>query len=167
MTKKSMWITFDSVDSWIFHIGIARKVIVIGVDNSSLFHADNCNNNFLVLGEGPTFRINGKFGSLEKKHSINFSKTNTKFCLSQHYNADNSYLFVNGKEIFKFKASNKNVNFPTQFCLGGISNGFSATESREVSLNLNAHNFWVDYNPIDKSDTLNILKYLMTKSNIK
>ena len=34
-----------------------------------------------------------------------------------HYNADNSYLFVNGKEIFKFKADNKNVNFQTQFSL--------------------------------------------------
>ena len=32
----------------------------------------------------------------------------------------------NGKEIFKFKADNKNVNFPTQFCLGIISNGFGA-----------------------------------------
>ena len=35
--------------------------------------------------------------------------------------------------VFKFKADNKN-NCPTQFCLGNISNGFSATESREVSL---------------------------------
>ena len=33
--------------------------------------------------------------------------------LSLHYNDDNSYLFVNGKEIIKFKADNKNVNFPT------------------------------------------------------
>ena len=32
--------------------------------------------------------------------------------LSLQYNADNSYLFVNGGEIFKFKADNKNVNFP-------------------------------------------------------
>ena len=61
--------------------------------------------------------------------SINFSKANTKFCLSLHHNADKNYLFVNGKEIFKFKADNKNVNFPTQFCLGSISNGFSSNES--------------------------------------
>ena len=32
-----------------------------------------------------------------------------------------SYLFVNGKKIFKFTADNKNVNFPPQFCLGSIS----------------------------------------------
>ena len=94
----------------------------------------------------------------KKKFSINFSKANTKLCLSLHDNADNSYLFVNGKEIFKFKAGNKNVNFPTQFCLGSISNGFSALESREVSLNGNIYDFSVDYNSIDKSDILNIHK---------
>ena len=73
---------------------------------------------FLVLGEGPTFVINGSFGSSEKKFSINFSKANTKFCLSLHYNSDNSYSFVNVKDIYKFKTTNKNINFPTQFCPG-------------------------------------------------
>ena len=77
--------------------------------------------------------------------------------MSLHYNADNSYFFVNGKEIFK--ADNKNINFPTQFCLGSISNGFSAAESREVSLYGNVYDLSVDYNSIDKSDILNIHKY--------
>ena len=86
--------------------------------------------------------------------------------MSLHYNANNSYLFVNGKEIFKFKADNKNVNFPTQLCLGRISNGFSATESREVSFNRNVYDFTVDHNSIDKSDILNTHKYLMAKNNM-
>ena len=76
-------------------------------------------------------------------------------------------MFVNGKEIYKLKVDNKNANFPTQFCLGSISNGFSNTESREVFLNGNVYDFSVDYNSIDKSDTLNIHKYLMTKNNKK
>ena len=54
--------------------------------------------------------------------------------MSLHYNADNSNLFVNVKEIFKFEANNKNVNCPTQFCLGSVSNRFGAV-SRKVSLN--------------------------------
>ena len=54
----------------------------------------------------------------QKKTDI---KANTKSCFSLHYNIDNSYLFVNGKEICKFKASNKNVNFPSQFYQGSIS----------------------------------------------
>ena len=41
-----------------------------------------------------------------KKININFSKSKTKFCLIFHYNRDNSYLYVNGKEIYKFKAIN-------------------------------------------------------------
>ena len=45
--------------------------------------------------------------------------------------------------ICLLKTGNKNVNFPTRFCLGSTSNGFSATESREVSLNGNAYDFSV------------------------
>ena len=87
--------------------------------------------------------------------------------MSLQYNANNSYLFVNGKEIFKFKADNENVDFPTQFCLGSISNGFSAAESREVSLNGNVYDFSVVYDSIDKYNVLNIHKYLMTDNSIK
>ena len=36
-------------------------------------------------------------------YSINFTVTKN-FCLSLHYNEANSYLFVNGTEICKFKA---------------------------------------------------------------
>ena len=84
---------------------------------------------------------------------------------SLHCNADNSYLFVNRKQIFKFKADNENIIFRTQFCLGSISNGFSATQFREV--NENAYDFSVNCNSIGKSAILNIHKYLMTKNNIK
>ena len=81
-------------------------------------HADNRKNNFLVLGEGPTYSINESFRSQKKKFSPNFSKAKTKCCLSLHYKHDNNYLYVSGKEIFNFKGNNKNVNFPAQFCLG-------------------------------------------------
>ena len=37
-------------------------------------------------------------------YSPNFSPENKIFCLSLHHNDDNSYLFVNGKEVTKFKA---------------------------------------------------------------
>ena len=37
-------------------------------------------------------------------YSLNFSAENKIFCLRLHYNGDNSYLFVNGKEVTKFKA---------------------------------------------------------------
>ena len=89
-------ITFGSAGSWSFGNDFARNVVIFGVDNSSSSH-DNRNNNFLILGESPTYGINGSFGSLEKTFSINFSKANIKFCLSLHYNADSSYLFVYGK----------------------------------------------------------------------
>ena len=87
--------------------------------------------------------------------------------MSLHYNGDDSYVFVNGKEIFNFKADNKNVNFSTQFCPGTISSGFSATKFREVSLKGNVYDFSVNYNSIDKSNILKIHKYLLVKYNLK
>ena len=104
-----------------------------------------------MLGGGPTVDINGRVGTAEESFSVYFSKAKTKFCLSLNYKGDNSYLFVNGKEIYKLKADNKNVNFPTQISLGIISNGFSTTESREASLKGNMYHFSVNYNAaIDK-----------------
>ena len=66
-----------------------------------------------------------------------------------------------------FKVNNKNVNFPTQFILGSISDGFCATESREVSLKRNVYHFSVEYSSIDKSEILYIHKYLMNKNDVK
>ena len=48
-----------------------------------------------------------------------------------------------------------------------FSNGFSATEFREVPSNGNMYDFSFDYNSIGKSDMLNIYKYLVTKNNTK
>ena len=45
-----------------------------------------------MLGKGPTEVIHASVGAAEKKFSINFSKANTKFCLSLHYSGDEGYL---------------------------------------------------------------------------
>ena len=91
-----------------------------------------------MLGERPTYGINGSFSkNLQQKFSINFSKERTKF-----YNCDNSYLFINREEIYKYKSDNKNAKFLTQLCLGSISKKFNAFESREVSFKENVYDFF-------------------------
>ena len=50
-------------------------------------------------------------------YSPNFTIDNKIFCLSLHYNGDNSYLFVNGKEVTKFKAKNSEL-IKYRMCLG-------------------------------------------------
>ena len=52
-------------------------------------------------------------------YSINFTEHNEKLLLSFHYNVANSYLFVNGKEIHKFKAKDSEI-VTTPFCLGNL-----------------------------------------------
>ena len=56
-------------------------------------------------------------------YSTNFTVDNKTFCLSLHYNGDNSYLFVNGKEIIKFRAKDSEI-VPYLLCLGNISKDF-------------------------------------------
>ena len=168
-SKDMYWcyeIAFNGRSEWKFGNDCARNVIIFGVNNSSLSHTGIRKHNFLVLGEGDSFGINGSFGAPEKRFGINFSESKTKVCLSLHYSQDNSSLFVNGKEIYRFKADNKDVNLPTQFCLGSISNKFDYVESEEVFLKWDIYDFWVDYEATDKSDTLNTHKNLMVK-NIK
>ena len=53
-------------------------------------------------------------------YSINFTVTERKFCLSLHYNGANSYLFVNGTEIPKFKVKDYEI-VASPLCVGNIS----------------------------------------------
>ena len=91
------------------------------VVHQSIVHTENCKNDFLMLGEGPT-DINYSLGFAEQRFSTNFTKAKQQFCLSSHYNSDNDCLFVSGIEIYNFKSNNRRVNFPNQFFLGSISN---------------------------------------------
>ena len=49
----------------------------------------------------------------EKLYTINFTVSGKKFCLSLRYNGDNSYMFVNGVEQFKFKAKDSSIEANT------------------------------------------------------
>ena len=65
---------------------------------------------------------------------MNFTENNTRFCLNLHYNGANSYLFVNGTEIFKFHAKDfEIVAYP--LCLGNISEDFSIDNTKKIELN--------------------------------
>ena len=42
---------------------------------------------------------------------------NTKFCWNLHYDSDNSYLLVNGKEILKFETKQNKYNLSSSVLL--------------------------------------------------
>ena len=60
---------------------------------SSSSHIDNKKKDISILDKGPTQGLENTLAG-GKLYSINFTKENTKFCLSLHYNGENSYLFV-------------------------------------------------------------------------
>ena len=67
----------------------------------------------------------------EKLYSIIFTENNKKFCFSLHYDGVNSYLFVNGIEIIKFKAKDSEI-VATPLCLGNISKDVSADNIKRL-----------------------------------
>ena len=97
-------------------------------------------------------------------YSINFTEHNKKFCLSLHYNGANSYLFVDGKEIHKFKASNSEI-VATPLCLRNISNDWTVDNMKKTGLTKYLYDFSVDYSDA-AVDILNIHNYLMKKNGM-
>ena len=98
-------------------------------------------------------------------YSINFTVTKKKFCLSLHYNGANSYSFVNGTEIYKFKAKNSNI-VVSPLCLGNISKDWSVDNMKKTGFTGYVYDFSADYNTVTLDDIKDIHKYLMKKNDI-
>ena len=132
---------------------------------SSSIHVDNKKKDILVLGTGLTQGLESIL-TAEKMYSINFTVTKKKFCLSLHYNGANSYLFVNGKEIIKFKAKDSNI-VPRPLCLGNISKNGSTDNMKKTGLTGYIYEFSVDYNNVVTVDDIkDIHNHLMKNNNI-
>ena len=81
------------------------------------------------------------------------------------YNGANSYLFVNGTEIHKFKAKDSEI-VATPLCLGNISKDWSVDNLKRTGFNGYFYDFSVNSDAIAVDDILDINKYLMKKNNI-
>ena len=98
-------------------------------------------------------------------YSINFAVTKKKICLSLHYNGANSYLFVNGTKIYKFKAKDSEI-VASPLCLGKISKDWSADNMKKTGFTGYVYDFSLDYYAIGVDDIKDIHKYLMNKNYI-
>ena len=137
---------------------------------SSSAHIGNMKKDMLVLGKGPTQGL-GHTITAEKMYSISFRVTKKKFCLSLHFNGVDSYLFVNVKEIVKFKVKDSAI-VATPLCLGNISKDWSVNNMKKTGLNGYVYEFCVDYEEFNS--TINAAKhvpflhnYFMKKYKIK
>ena len=146
--------------------GYGRNVTIFGAALSSFSHANNKIRNILVLGKDFIQGIDGTTIYAEKMYSFNFAADNKTFCLSLHYNGDNSYLFVNGKEIIHFKGRDCEI-VPYPLCLGNISKEFNVPYIIRTGLTGYIYDFSVDYWAIANNKILDIHKYLMKNNNIE
>ena len=85
-------------------------------------HVDNTKKDILILDEGPTQGLDSNYADCRK----NIQSTLLKIIifLSLHYNAANSYLFINDTKIHKFKANDSEIK-AVPLCLGNIPEDFS------------------------------------------
>ena len=128
---------------------------------SSSIHIDNKKKDILVFGRGPTQGLESTL-TAEKMHSINFTVRKRKFCLSLHYNGANSYLFVNGREIYKFKAKDSET-VASPLCLGNISKDWSTDNMKKTGLTGYFYDFSADYSTVTVDDIKDVHNYLMKK----
>ena len=115
------------------HTTNGRNVLIFGADMSSSVHATNRANHVYLMGDGLTQGINDTTIYVEKNYYGNFTDPGKKFVLSLHYNGDNSYLFVNGRQELKFKAKTDQLD-KEKLCIGNLSDQWRASESEKIGL---------------------------------
>ena len=100
-------------------------------------------------------------------YSPSFSAENKTFCLSLTYNNDDSYLFVNGKEVSKSKAKNLEIK-ANQLALGSISTSANLLSSdiEDSKLYGNVYGVSVDYSATLNDKIHGIHAYSMRKNGI-
>ena len=85
--------------------------------------------------------------------------------MSLRYNGANSYLFINGTEVIKFKAKDSEI-VANPLCLGNILENFSRANMKKTRLYGAVYDFSADYRAIAVDDLLDIHKYLKKKGGI-
>ena len=90
-------------------------------------HANNRANNIYVMGERFIQGINNTTIYAEKKFYINFTDPGKKFIIILHYNGDDSYLFVNGRQELKFKRKTDQL-VKEKLCIGNLSDQWTTSE---------------------------------------
>ena len=88
-----------------------------------------------------------------------------KFCLTLHYNEVSSYLFINGMEIYKFKAKDSEILVGPIY-LGNISKDWSVDNIKRTGFTGYVYDFSVHYDLAAVNDIKDIHKYSMRKNNI-
>ena len=148
------------------HIINGRNVLIFGAGMSFSIHRTNRANHIYIMGDGPTQGIHDTTICAEKKYFRNFTEPNVKFVLSLHYNGNDSYLFVNGRQELKFKCKTDQL-VKEKLCIGNLRDQWTANESEKTGLYGNIYDFVVDYEQILGVKAIyDMHRYLMTKHNI-
>ena len=148
------------------HTTNGRNVLIFGADMSFSTLATNRANHIYLMGDGLTQGINDTTLYVEKNYWRNFTDPCKKIVLSLHYNDNDSYLFVNGRQELKFKCKTDQL-IKEKICLGNLSNQWTTSESEKTGLYGNIYDFVIDFEQIlGVNPIYDMNRYLMIKHNI-
>ena len=118
------------------------------------------------MGDELTQGINDTKLYVEKNYWRNFTDPGKKFMTSLHYNGDESYFFVNGRQELKFKAKTDQL-VKEKLSIENLSDQWTTSESEKTGLYGNIYDVVVDYEQIVGVKTIyDMHRYLIIIHNI-
>ena len=145
-----------------------RNLILYGADMKNFSCFTNKKHHIYILGKSLTQGL--QYGAtIYSEHDYvkgNGSQVNKKFILSDPYNGDNSYLFINDVKQFQFKAMSS-LKLDNLLAIGNASTNFlNQTDYKQASLHGDIYYFLVSYQTSDMKKIYDIHRYLMKKHDI-
>ena len=108
---------------------------------SSSVHIDNKRKDTLIIGEGPTQRLDETRFTAEALYPINFRQSGKTFVLSLQYNESNSSFFL-------LLILQMHINSKPTLCFSNISKDFTNKIMKKIGLKTVVKFFSVDFNPV-------------------
>ena len=106
---------------------------IFRADMTSFVYTNNKNKDILILGDGPTQKLDDTTLTTEAKYPINFAQLRKRFVLILQHNGSNSFLFGNARKIYEFKANNSEIKNFT-LCLGNIFKNVTVNNMKRTEL---------------------------------
>ena len=149
-------------------VNALRNLILYGVDMKNSSYPTNKKHPIYILGKRFTQGLQYRT-TIYAEHDyvkVNASQMGVNHVLLVHYNGDNSYLFIDGVQKFKFKAMSS-LNLKNPLVIGNTSTDFpNKTDYKKAALHGDIYGSLVSYEATDIKKICDIHRYLMKKHNI-
>ena len=124
-------------------------MIIFDVDTGSSVHIDYNKKDILIVAKGPTATdgLDETTVTVHETYFIDFTEQLKQLCSTLYYHELNSYTFVKGIEIYKFRAKDAEIN-AVRLWLSNFPEDFLVDNMKMTELYRYVYDFTVDYGSI-------------------